>query len=1154
MKLQKLFLSAFGPFTDKLLDFSATPARVHLVFGPNEAGKSSALRAMADLRFGIPLRSGDNFVHDNAKLLLAGVFQNADGQAIAVARRKKNKDALTAADPATGLPLATPVSAAVAQALTAGMDRAAFERSFGLDHTRLREGGRQLLQGEGELGAALFEASAGLQGVKALLASLQDDAKNYYSPRATQAIIPEALRQIDEQKAAFKLALTRPAEWKDRQRARETANAQLADLKLRLVAQNKRIRALTELRAVLPLLQQNAQVDTALEAQNTINLLAVDAREQRLAAQHTLATASTQRDAAQAEIDSCTQLASALQPEPALLAHAPAIERLVRDCELLRQQRGERLQTQVQAEQGAAALLTMAQRIQPQQDLASLLLAVPGAAERVALDALLDDLARLAQTLAQQQARLAQIDTQLADAADGGEPVAAPVLDAVDTAVQQATALADAPKRQAEQQRSLDALAQRVEQGLADLRLPSTEALQAARPLLLADIAQAEKSQAMLAAQIEALQVEDAALQRTLQTQQLRQQQLAAVGEIVSAQSLQQARERRDADWQLVKEAYADPQAAPAWPTRFEQAQTEADRQADLLREGAQRAAEAADCALRISEANQRRSAIADQLAGSAALGAQQQRDWQQILAQASLPPHTPAALREWQGQRQSLVELCEQRSHLQREWADSQCNLQSAITALAQALQAAGQDATGDLSALLPRASAWLRTTRDAAASRRERARQQGVLQTERAELLRSLVAQQQALAVHAEAQTAWTARLFLPQVSGAAAIRARLNELAALDDAQLQQTRRGQAIAGFQAREDALYQQAHTVAALLAEPAVLQTDDFADGLGQRLVRSQAHAQQAIELQRRLDVARGQHVAASREVAASQAVLQQLCAAAGVAVVAELPEAEDRSHAKRGLQDQLNALAEQLRQVATRPLAELRAEVAGLDVADIDTERSSCEAQATQLEADIALAAEVAQSARRALEQIDTSAAAAEAREQMESAVARLRAAVKPWAQLKLAETLLQEALRRFRERAQAPMVRLASEYFGLITGGRYPLLLVDASADKPVLQAQSVDGRVVGVEAMSEGTADQLYLALRLAALELQRGSGQAMPLVLDDVLMTSDDSRAAQVFQALARFAEGGQVLLFTHHQHLLQVAQAALPAEALAVHHL
>ena len=268
----------------------------------------------------------------------------------------------------------------------------------------------------------------------------------------------------------------------------------------------------------------------------------------------------------------------------------------------------------------------------------------------------------------------------------------------------------------------------------------------------------------------------------------------------------------------------------------------------------------------------------------------------------------------------------------------------------------------------------------------------------------------------------------------------------------------------------------------------------------------------------------------------------------------AELPEAEDRCAAQRALHDKQRDLGTQLRQATARPLAELHAELAGRDAVDMDAERTALDTQVTQLEADIATASATAHTARQALEAIDTSAAAAEAREQMESAVARLRAAVPPWMQLRLADSLLQKALRRFRERAQAPMVRLASEYFGLITGGRYPKLVVDTSAERPVLQAEGVDGRLVGIEAMSEGTADQLYLALRLAALELQRGHGSDMPLVLDDVLMTSDDTRATHIFQALARFAKEGQVLLFTHHQHLVQVGQAALPAGELAVHHL
>jgi uncharacterized protein YhaN len=58
--------------------------------------------------------------------------------------------------------------------------------------------------------------------------------------------------------------------------------------------------------------------------------------------------------------------------------------------------------------------------------------------------------------------------------------------------------------------------------------------------------------------------------------------------------------------------------------------------------------------------------------------------------------------------------------------------------------------------------------------------------------------------------------------------------------------------------------------------------------------------------------------------------------------------------------------------------------------------------------------------------------------------------------------------------------------------------------------------------------------------------------MPLVLDDALITSDDERAANILRALARFSEGGQVMVFTHHRHLIDVARATLGEDAFVSH--
>ena len=329
---------------------------------------------------------------------------------------------------------------------------------------------------------------------------------------------------------------------------------------------------------------------------------------------------------------------------------------------------------------------------------------------------------------------------------------------------------------------------------------------------------------------------------------------------------------------------------------------------------------------------------------------------------------------------------------------------------------------------------------------------------------------------------------------------------------------------------------------------------DDFVDRLQDRLTRSRSAERSNNELDRRAEAAQRKKREAEAEQSASEAALLALCHAAGDVDANNLSEVEEQSAKKRLLQEKAESLIGQLREASTSTLPELREALSGLDIAETDVEREQCRASIKQLEEEVNAAADAEQSARRSLDEIDTSDHAAEAREQMESAIARYRAGIKPWAQLKLAESLLREALRRFRDKAQAPMVTLASEYFRLITNGRYRRLIVDDSAEQPALQAERDDGRHIGVSAMSEGTADQLYLALRLAALELQRNEQRQMPLILDDVLITSDDHRAANVFSALARFSEGGQVMLFTHHHHLIDIASRVLQTDAFAIHSL
>ena len=84
-----------------------------------------------------------------------------------------------------------------------------------------------------------------------------------------------------------------------------------------------------------------------------------------------------------------------------------------------------------------------------------------------------------------------------------------------------------------------------------------------------------------------------------------------------------------------------------------------------------------------------------------------------------------------------------------------------------------------------------------------------------------------------------------------------------------------------------------------------------------------------------------------------------------------------------------------------------------------------------------------------------------------------------------------------------------------------------------------------------MSDGTIDQLYLSLRVASMEGYLARGSTMPFVADDLFINFDDERAAAGIRVLAELARRTQVLFFTHHEHLLEIARRALEPEEPAI---
>jgi uncharacterized protein YhaN len=181
--------------------------------------------------------------------------------------------------------------------------------------------------------------------------------------------------------------------------------------------------------------------------------------------------------------------------------------------------------------------------------------------------------------------------------------------------------------------------------------------------------------------------------------------------------------------------------------------------------------------------------------------------------------------------------------------------------------------------------------------------------------------------------------------------------------------------------------------------------------------------------------------------------------------------------------------------------------------------------------------------------------AGASVAAEELAQATASLQRTVKEYMRLRLAYVLLQQEVERYREQHQGPVLRSASDLFGRLTLGAYTGLKVGFDAkDQQILLCVNKEGRQVETQRLSDGTRDQLYLALRVASLERYLEQHRAVPLVLDDILVHFDDARAGAALEVLGDLSKHVQILFFTHHRRMAELARARLDPTVLQVHEL
>ncbi|NLC36643.1 MAG: hypothetical protein GX772_09435, partial [Alcaligenaceae bacterium] len=249
-----------------------------------------------------------------------------------------------------------------------------------------------------------------------------------------------------------------------------------------------------------------------------------------------------------------------------------------------------------------------------------------------------------------------------------------------------------------------------------------------------------------------------------------------------------------------------------------------------------------------------------------------------------------------------------------------------------------------------------------------------------------------------------------------------------------------------------------------------------------------------------------------------------------------------DREQVKKqlaGLQARL------LEEAEGRDRQQVEAELADVDFSSLAAEAQTLSQRLEQAEHQRDTLALQREQARSALAAISGGDDAAQAEACKQEALADMAGVAERYVNVHAQYRLLEHITERYRERSQGPLLARAGQLFADLTLGAYEGLMVDD--DVATLWARRTDGRLTPLDGLSDGTRDQLYLALRLAALELYMDSATALPFIADDLFVNYDDGRALAGLRQLAGVSRRTQVIFLTHHAHMVELAQEHLAGQ-------
>lgn len=1159
MRVEQLRLERYGFLRDRAFDFVGSSFSI--ISGANGVGKSSIRASFSDLLFGFPHSSPWAIGFEQHQLKLGAIISNSAGQKLNFDRLKARRVTLQTADGA-------PLDEAALQTFLAGVDRRDFETLYALDAKGLRDGGNEMLKAQSAVGQTLFAAAGGVAALFRVREALKVELESIGGThRAREKPIWRAQNAYQAAISQTQESALRADEWGAAERAVATAKETLEALGAERAELEQNRGALERKLRVFPILAEIARLRELAAPVASAQELPIDIGErwrQVVAALNTATEAEALATSALARRQSeRNALPANAGPLP---ANAEQIEHLHREIGAIRslldgEIKRERDVRQATERLGAHAV-DLSGSVDSVERLAS---SVPSPIAFARVRALTTEheglKTRLAAAVrARDEAREAldqdKADLQeLGDVQDRTDAVAA-LQAARGLAAHRETASADRRKAKAAAERA-QTLFSRFDRwdGSADelvaKRFPDADTVRAAKVRIDA-----------LAASVDAARKEVEGLETDIEQARNDLEDHGAGGAVPPADAVRAARAERDGSWGGIRQdAVAGQLPTSSAMDQYEVSLRSADALVDRRLDGAELLARQKRIETDISRLEAALKSARVKLGDATKPAAEADQAWQNLWREAGIAgePAAPELMLAWLQRKDKLVEAVEASRAADAEQKQSEAVVAADWGHLQRAASLVGAPIAADEDPVVAEQRVNLAIARATEgwtkAGQLHKAVSRRAKESKRAD---DEVAEAERLLT--DWQTRWTAEMPAINLAPEATPDEATAILGIWDQFGKEASKRSEAqrlLKGIREDLEGHRKSVHTTLSALADTVADlkltgEWHDWPPVLYQAL-------QQARKLALGIEAASdklAEAVETSKLAQENKRLAEEACLRLRAAL--RIPDDEDvveaiaRSDLKRQLADAIDTELGKLREAGEGMSEEaLRGELA---TADRDAIRGAIDlngATRRRLDADLEEAIRVREQALRQQEQLERREGYAAATQIARNEANQAGVLTQRWMRLTTALLLLDKAVESYRQANEGPLVARANEIFMAIAGHQPPdnFERLDVDYQKPS------DPRLVGlrangvaacrVEAMSEGTRDQLWLALRIAALELRAGDAEPMPFLADDLFASSDTVRAEAGIRYLAELARHTQVILFTHHDYVVDAARRIVP---------